>query len=1130
VNTGLGSMQEDYGQWFARGRAHQKAGRPIDAIVCYRRALKSNRHAVQAQYRLGEALRDIGHEDEARRAWRAGLALSPEHGGMLICAGEIARRSGAYAEAREAYGRVLAASPGDPEALLGHALSRIGLGEEAGYAELGSTLATGAPRPRWDELAQVLAAAPPSAARTALLLQLAATRANELPARLLAVAAEAQIEAGARDQARDTLAVAERLLPTVDDPEVVRRLALAAANAAAPGQWAECYAVYCTTLFASAAPVWWPRRTAGSALRVVYLIAPERGIDAGSAVIAAEPYLRAVIAQHPRERIAAAVYVVGNASLRELSPLLPAELPLVALGTTTLPEMARVLGATDPDAVIDLVGMNAALGPLLAQRPARTAWTYPALAGRNVAPLITHALPTPGGGSEEALAQHRLALEATLLDTCAAEPWFADVAAHSAAELAALWRRVVAAHQAGDIEAAIAGYRELLAEQPGYAPAQHLLGVLLRDRGQRRDAAIAFRAALAAAPAYIEPRAALANLLREDGFPGQAAELCLQGIALAPNDVSLWRALGMARLAQHDGAAAHEAFRHALQIDPGDATTHYNSGVALQLLHQRGEALRAYQRALALNPDLFAADFNIGVIFREQGSIDAAIKAFEAVLARNPRHVPAHKALAETLLGARRLGAWFKAFDRFEAMCPDALPMAVQALEACQYRADYAALDRYLERLQQNRFKAGSETELADCLEELLYLLLFFDVEQEAQFSLYQVYNTVAPRVYGTPLPLPQARRPGRIRIGYLSGDLRNHVMGKMMWTAMQGHDRDRFEIFFYSLSTTNDAWTERFRGLGHPFEVVAEKSTREAAERIAADDLDILVDLATNTLDAKPGILALKPARVQITHVASAGVVGLSTIDFKLTDAFADLPQNQAFQLETLLPMAGCVYPYRHLPPAAEHPFHRGPLGIAPDQVVIGAFVNPLKLSRRCLALWREVLERIPNAVLALSPSSAERREVYGRLLTAAGISLGRVRALPQGRDDAENQARFGLVDFTLDPMPYGGVNGTLESLDMNVPVVTLVGRKHSERCGYSILTNLGVPQTIAMSGSEYVSIAVRLATDAAFKAEVKAAIRAGIERSPLTDMAAHTRHLEQAYLQALEQRYPAALATRHG
>jgi protein O-GlcNAc transferase len=350
--------------------------------------------------------------------------------------------------------------------------------------------------------------------------------------------------------------------------------------------------------------------------------------------------------------------------------------------------------------------------------------------------------------------------------------------------------------------------------------------------------------------------------------------------------------------------------------------------------------------------------------------------------------------------------------------------------------------------------------------------------------------------------------------------------MGKMMWAALEHHDRARFELFFYSLAPTSDAWTERFRTLADHFEVIAEHSEREAALRIAQDEIDILVDLSTNTFGAKPGVLALKPARVQITHVANPGVVGLSTIDFKLTDAFADVPENQAFQLETLLPMAGCVYPYRHVPPAAEHPFHRAALGIAPEQIVIGAFVNPLKLSRRCLALWREVLERIPNAVLALSPASPERREVYGRLLAAAGIALDRVRVLPQGRDDAENQARYGLIDFVLDPMPFGGVNGTLEALDMNVPVVTLVGRKHSERCGYSILSNLGVPQTIAASGSEYVAIAVRLATDPAFKAEVQDAIRAGLARSPLTDMPAHTRHLEQAYLQALERRYPAALA----
>jgi predicted O-linked N-acetylglucosamine transferase (SPINDLY family) len=191
---------------------------------------------------------------------------------------------------------------------------------------------------------------------------------------------------------------------------------------------------------------------------------------------------------------------------------------------------------------------------------------------------------------------------------------------------------------------------------------------------------------------------------------------------------------------------------------------------------------------------------------------------------------------------------------------------------------------------------------------------------------------------------------------------------------------------------------------------------------------------------------------------------------------------------------------------------------------MVIGAFVNPLKLSRRCLSLWREVLDRAPQALLAISPLSPEARGVYVRLLGAANIPLQRVVVLPQGRNDEENQARYNVIDFTLDPLPYGGVNGTLEALDMGVPVVTLCGKKHSERTSYSILENLGVSDTVAASGSEYVDIAVRLATESEFMSRVRADIKAGLARSTLTDMPQHTRALEAAYEQALARARPYA------
>jgi predicted O-linked N-acetylglucosamine transferase (SPINDLY family) len=207
-------------------------------------------------------------------------------------------------------------------------------------------------------------------------------------------------------------------------------------------------------------------------------------------------------------------------------------------------------------------------------------------------------------------------------------------------------------------------------------------------------------------------------------------------------------------------------------------------------------------------------------------------------------------------------------------------------------------------------------------------------------------------------------------------------------------------------------------------------------------------------------------------------------------------------------------------------HPYRRDRWGIADDAVVIAAFINPMKLSRRCLALWREVLDAIPRALLALSPLSSGAGDAQRRLLAAAGIALPRTIVLPAGRDEAENQARYHVVDFVLDPMPYGGANGTIEALDMGVPVVTLAGRRHGERSSYSILANLGVLDTVAHDAAGYVAIAVRLAGDRAFAARVKAAIRAGLARSALTDMDAHTRNLERAYLRALEARYPDALA----
>jgi predicted O-linked N-acetylglucosamine transferase (SPINDLY family) len=514
------------------------------------------------------------------------------------------------------------------------------------------------------------------------------------------------------------------------------------------------------------------------------------------------------------------------------------------------------------------------------------------------------------------------------------------------------------------------------------------------------------------------------------------------------------------------------------------------------------------------------------VIFDQQGNAGAAIAAFSHVLARAPDQVAASKALAETLLAAGRIDAWFANFDRFERLRPQHLVLAVHALEVCAYRGDFARLSHYLDGLRDGRYTADSADETLDALQQLLYLLHFFDVEPELFVRYARTHDEAARKLYGEPWPRPATRRPGKLRIGYLSGDFRNHVMGKMMLDVLRHHDRDRFEVVGYATTFARDDWTPRFEAAFARFESLADLDDPQAARRVAADDLDVLVDLSTHTKGARPGILARRPARVQITHVASAGTLAMSAIDFKLTDRHADIADDPDAQIEVPLVMEGCVYPYRHVAPSDVPGMTRRALRIPAAAIVIGAFCTPLKLSQRCLALWREVLARIPQALLAFSPVHPGVQGVYRRLAASTGIDPRRVVFIPQGRDDAQNQARYRIVDFVLDPMPYGGVNGTLEALDMGVPVVTLVGRRHAERTSLSILINLGVTETIAQTGGEYVDIAVRLATDRAFMRAVRGRIAAGLRHSPLTDMVAHVRHLEEAYIRALEARAPESLA----
>ena len=606
------------------------------------------------------------------------------------------------------------------------------------------------------------------------------------------------------------------------------------------------------------------------------------------------------------------------------------------------------------------------------------------------------------------------------------------------------------------------------------------------------------------------------------------------------------------RIAASDRNGAISAYRKALEIAPERAELHHNLGVLLAEKHRDGEALKAFAAAAQRRPEWPEPWLAGGHMLFARGRYKEAAGAFEAAVTRAPTRLDASynaaKALIRTkrwslavphLARARELApanedVWFELrslllrlsryeeaaedFERFEAVAVPSARLVVAALGSRMRGGDAAREAAALERALDWPYAEGNEELVA----ELLALLQYVDVPQERLFSIYRTYDRLQQARQRGVAPLARQRGdsdPVR-RIGYLSADFRDHVMGKLLLPVIKGHDRKRFEVRAYALAPpeNSDAVTTQWRDAVDEFVNVAALDDRAAAEAIAADDLDLLVDLMGHSSYARPGILRFKPARIIVTHLGYHGALGLSQVDYKITDRYADTAATARWQLEAQLPIDTCVLPLRRVAASPDSGLTRAAIGLPEDATVFGAFVGVLKLSARCVGVWRRVLEAVPGSVLAFSPQRDEDRRAIERRLTGLGFPASRIAFMPFRRaDDGYNRARYALIDVALDTMPYTGGDTTAAALDAGVPVVTRVGGRHAERMGYSILMHLGLTQTIAQTDDGYIELAVRLAQDRAFRDDVRAAVARAMQDPAVTDPVRYARSLEAAYDRAL-------------
>ncbi|MFP6742854.1 MAG: tetratricopeptide repeat protein [Alphaproteobacteria bacterium] len=595
--------------------------------------------------------------------------------------------------------------------------------------------------------------------------------------------------------------------------------------------------------------------------------------------------------------------------------------------------------------------------------------------------------------------------------------------------------------------------------------------------GRLQEAEAIYRRVFAAEPNNPDALHLLGVIAHQVGNNELAVQLIGRAIAANPRVASYHNNLGNALHGQGRLEDAVAACHRALELEPGYAEVHYNLGNMLRDQGKLEDSVAAYHRVLELKPDYPKAHNNLGIALHEQGKLEEAGSAYHRELELKPYYPDAHNNLGSALLERGRLEEAVAAYHMALELKPDYAEAHSNLIVCMNSDERYSQQDIFAESRRWEAVHATPGT-----AREAGYL---HDRDPER-----------------------------RLRIGYVSPDFKCHSVSHFLDPLIAGHDRRRFEVLCYAQVANPDDETRRFQGLADYWCSTVGMTAPTIAERVRADGIDILVDLAGHTANNRLLVFARKPAPVQVSYIGYPNTTGLSAMDYRLTDDIAD-PEGPGDALHserlTRLPNGFlCFAPGVEAPAVAEPP------ALADGPVTFGSFNNLSKVTVATVAAWARILEGAPESRLLLknrSLADEETRRRYRTLFAERGIDGDRLEFHAWIDSTSGHLGAYDRIDIGLDPFPYNGTTTTCEALWMGVPVISLRGDRHASRVGASILTRVGLAELIADSVDDYVTAAVALAEAPGRLVELRRDLRAAMAASPLCDAAGFIHVVEAAY-----------------
>jgi|GEM_PF-272320 len=564
------------------------------------------------------------------------------------------------------------------------------------------------------------------------------------------------------------------------------------------------------------------------------------------------------------------------------------------------------------------------------------------------------------------------------------------------------------------------------------------------------------------------------------GRPAEAIPDLRRAAELMPRNPEVWDHLGVALNRTGQSQQAHQAYLKGMPLNTNRADIWNNACKNATSLYRHDLAIEYGERAVTIRPNFYTAWNNLGMAYAGANQLQKAEAAYRQVFKLAPDYAEAHNNLANLL----------KDWGRFAEA-------EVCYAEALRYKPDYAIA--FSNRLFTCNYRS--------------------DLTLDAWFALYQEFSHrfEEPLKLNWPRHLNDRNPDRRLRVGYVSGDFREHAVAKFLEPVLAQHDRRQIELVLFNTSPAFDAATPRFKALADQWFDLMALTDEQAAAFVVNQKIDILIDLSGHTFGNRLLMFARKPAPVQMTWLGYGTTTGLKAIDYFLCDARMVPPEFASYCSEKprYLPVIAPFTAPQDTPSVnalpAEHPDSAGCF-------TFGSLARTSRMSEGVLNTWATLLKAVPHARLVLDQrpfQDAVTCEDYWRRFESLGIERQRVVL----RCSKPHWNAYADIDVALDPFPHNAGTTTYEALWMGVPVVSLRDRPPMGRFGDAILSAVGMADWVVDTPAAYVQRGVKAAHEITDLAHLRRELRARLLASPLMDAPGFTRALEANLRDAWQQ-----------